>query len=245
MGEQETQEIREGFPVSVTVIDSTDDKATVGFFAGTSTFRNRVEKDGKHYVVMGEVETPQKIEPGTIIGVRTNKLLDENEQLSWTDPKFLWVDQYRREPMFVTDVLERHGVDNIQEAHIEEGYYMPMARNAMGLTAKQTLAKMEEKGEAYTPEELAFREENPVGNYSNTGTVCGTCKFFIRSFTGEGKCHLMGDSVDVPWWYTSKGYINASDEIYNLMDNWRMRLRKELDDKEEYERATEHVHTPH
>ncbi len=77
--------------------------------------------------------------------------------------------------------------------------------NVLGLTTKGTLAEA-----PFDPEKINFGVDPSRGMY---GEVCGACRFYLRdSESAVGKCQILPESTEVPWFWTSDAYISASYE---------------------------------
>ena len=77
--------------------------------------------------------------------------------------------------------------------------------NVLGLTTKGTLAEA-----PFDPDAINFGVDPSRGMY---GEVCGSCRFYLRDSESEvGRCQILPDDVEVPWFWTSDAYISASFE---------------------------------
>lgn len=202
------------FPISATVLEVDGDTVTCGLFTGKTESSEKIEREGKSYTVIGEVKASEGIDVGTIILVGTSGVVQEGQTYKWSEPVFITVNSSRKEPMFVNDVLEDQKVALKIEGHQE--HYGPK-NSFLGMNVKDTMTQMQLNGRPYTPEEISFRYDMPMGQWED-GDVCGTCWFYDRGGIDEsGKCQLMGNSVEVPWWYKSSGYINAGSQARSVL----------------------------
>lgn len=79
--------------------------------------------------------------------------------------------------------------------------------NDFGLTAQDTLARVQEQGRTFTQDEAAYQPETDDSSKS-----CGACRFFLRDPGGSaiGRCSVVGGPIN--WFGTSRLYISAQAE---------------------------------
>lgn len=83
-------------------------------------------------------------------------------------------------------------------------------KNELGLTAEETLERLQEMQRPFTTEEIDFGESEEA---FESGDICGACRFYLRDADSEkGRCQLLSPDVEVPWWFSSKAFIDARQE---------------------------------